>query len=143
MRSGHVNRRSWDAAIRAVQQNLLEFPTQVPVSDEQGKILRAVYLLCDQLTAKKCLPDFKTNRQLAKKYAISPRTVTNWRKKGCPFTQGQWQVLDWMFGRSYLPQTAQRKFSSQLRRRFRRACRDICDILNILGEPIPDHLRGI
>src|SRR6478735_1909277 len=143
MRSGHVNRRSWDAAIRAVQQNLLEFPTQVPVSDEQGKILRAVYLLCDQLTAKKCLPDFKTNRQLAKKYAISPRTVTNWRKKGCPFDKGQWQVLDWMFERRYLPRRAKEKFSGQFGHRFRRACVDLQATFVLLGLPIPDHLRQI
>jgi hypothetical protein len=30
-----------------VQKNLLKFPVHVPVSDEQDKILGAVYLLCD------------------------------------------------------------------------------------------------
>jgi hypothetical protein len=101
------------------------------------------YLLCDQLTAKKYLPTGATNRQLAKKYAISPRTVTNWRKKGCPFAKGQWRVLDWMFMRPYLPHGAKEKFSCQFQRRFRRACVDLRDCFVLLGKPIPDHLREI
>jgi len=60
-----------------VQKNLLKFPAHVPVSDEQDKILGAVYLPCDQLRAKKSLHAAATNCQLAKKYASSPRAVTN------------------------------------------------------------------
>jgi len=58
-----------------------------------------------------------TNRELAKKYAISPRTVTNWRKEGCPFEEGQWAVLDWLAGRRYAPAGANAKFAKQLRER--------------------------
>jgi hypothetical protein len=143
VRRYQINRRSWDAAIRTVQQNLLELSAHVPVSDEQAKIFGAVYLLCGQLTAKKCLPDAATNRQLARKYGISPRTVTNWRKKGCPFDTGQWRVLDWMFHRRYLPRAAKEKFSSQFHRRLRRVCSDLRASFLLLGLPIPDHLREI
>jgi hypothetical protein len=124
-----------------VQQNLLEFPVHIPVSEEQDKILGAVYLLCHDLRAKKSLPGGATNRQLAKKYAISPRTVTNWRKKGCPFAKGQWRVLDWMFMRPYLPHRAKEKFSRQFQRRFRRACVDLRATFVLLGLRIPGHLR--
>jgi len=65
----HNRSRSWNAAIRAVQKNLLKFSAHVPVSDEQDKILGAVYLPCDQLRAKKSLHAATTNCQLAKKYA--------------------------------------------------------------------------
>ena len=126
-----------------MQKNLLTFPVHVPVSEEQDKILGAVYLLCDDLRAKKSLPAGATNHQLAKKYAISQRTVTNWRKKGCPFDKGQWQVLDWMFLRPYLPRRAKERFSCQFQRRFRSACGHLRDIFVLLGEPIPDHLREI
>jgi hypothetical protein len=143
LRRGTIDSRSWNAAILAVQKNLLMFPVQVPVSEEQDKILGALYLLCDDLRAKKSLPAGATNRQLAKKYAISQRTVTNWRKKGCPFDKGQWQVLDWMFERPYLPRRAKEKFSCQFQRRFRSACGHVRDIFVLLGEPIPDHLREI
>ena len=58
---------------------------------------------CEQLPAKKYLEVVKTNREFAKKYAISPRTVTTWRKEGCPFEDGQWAVLDWLAERRYAP----------------------------------------
>ena len=143
MKCGHVESRSWNAAIRAVQQNLLTFPAHVTVSAEQNEVLCAVYALCDQLKAKKPLPIAVTNRHLARKYAISPRTVTNWRKKGCPFDKGQWQVLDWMFGRPYLPEPAKQKFAHQLGRRLRRAARDIRAAFLLLNETVPDSIREI
>lgn len=69
--------------------------------------------------------------------------VTNWRKKGCPFDKGQWQVLDWMFMRPYLPRRAKEKFSCQFQRRFRSACVDLRATFVLLGLPIPDHLQRI
>jgi hypothetical protein len=47
-----------------VQKNLLKFSAHVPVSDEQDKILGAVYLPCDQLRAKKSLHAAATNCHL-------------------------------------------------------------------------------
>jgi hypothetical protein len=126
-----------------VQKNLLKFPVHVPVSDEQDKILGAVYLLCDQLRTKKSLHVAATNCRLAKKYAISPRTVTNWRKKGCPFSKGQWQVLDWMFERPYVPQRAKERFARQFWRRLRRAARDIRAVCLLINEPVPEAIKEI
>ena len=69
------------------------------VNDEEDHVLTEVFKQCEELRAKKYLEVVKTNRELAKKYGISPRTVTNWRKAGCPFEDGQWAVLDWIAGR--------------------------------------------
>lgn len=114
MRRGHINPRSWDAAIRAVQKHLLEFPDHVPVTTEQDGILGAVYFLCEQLTARRHLVWVQSNRELARKYSISPRTVTNWRREGCPFADGKARVLDWMAERRYVPAGAKAKFGGRL-----------------------------
>jgi hypothetical protein len=140
---GQIDARSWDAALDVVQQSLLGMAVANDVNDEEDRVLTEVFRECEELRAKKYLEVVKTNRDLAKKYAISPRTVTNWRKKGCPFDKGQWQVLDWMFLRPYLPRQAKEKFSYQFRRRFRSACGHLRATFVLLGEPIPDHLREI
>ena len=43
--------------------------------------------------------------------------MTNWRKEGCPFEEGQWAVLDWMAARRYAPAGAKEKFAKQLSER--------------------------
>ena len=70
-----------------------------------------------ELRAKNYLEVVTTNRELAKKYGISLRTVSNWRKEGCPFEGGQWAVLDWLAGRRYAPACANAKFAKQLSER--------------------------
>ena len=121
MRRGQINPRSWDAAIRAVKRNIVELPTQFPVTDEQERILGTVQRLCDELTARRYLAWPQTNRDLASKYGISERTVTNWRREGCPFACGQWRVLDWLARRRYAPAGARARFSRQLAERKRKA----------------------
>src|SRR5437016_1865576 len=98
-----INTRSWDAAIDAVEQDILATASRADVSNEGDRILTAVFRRCEKLRAKNCLPYVPTNRQLARKYGVSLRTVTNWRREGCPFEGGQWRVLDWMHERRYLP----------------------------------------
>jgi hypothetical protein len=63
-----------------VQKNLLKFSAHVPVSDEQDKILGAVYLPCE-LRAKKSLHAAATNCQLAKKYATDCPFRHNYRAR--------------------------------------------------------------
>ena len=140
---GKVDARSWDAALDVVQQSLLGMAVANNVNDEQDFVLTQVFKQCEELQARKYLKVVTTNDELARKYAISPRTVTNWRKNGCPFDKGQWQVLDWMFGRSYLPQPAKQKFASQLGRRLRRAARDIRAVCLAINQPVPDSIREI
>jgi hypothetical protein len=129
-----INARSWDAAIRAVQANLLELPAHFPVSTEQDRLLTFVYALCEHLTAEKCFPARPTNGELATKYAISERTVRNWRREGCPFGEGQRRVLDWIAARRYAPAGTRTKFERQLE--ARRMNRPFVEIRGML-----DHAR--
>src|SRR5207248_11511076 len=96
------------------QQSLLGMSVANDVNDEEDHVLTEVFKQCEELRAKKYLEVVRTNRELAKKYAISPRTVTNWRKEGCPFEDGQWAVLDWMAGRRYAPADEKAKLEKQL-----------------------------
>lgn len=113
-----VDSQSWDAALNVVQKSLLE----IAVANKLNKlsddpVLAQAFRQCDELRASRYLAVVRTNRNLAKKYGISPRTVTNWRKEDCPFEDGQWAVLDWMAERRYVPSGAQAKFEKQLSNR--------------------------
>ena len=55
-----------------------------------------------------------TNRELVAKYRISPRTVTNWRREGCPFAEGQSRLLGWIARRRYAPAGTRDKFAKRL-----------------------------
>ena len=89
--------QSWDAAIDTVQQDIFAMVVgREDVGDEENRILTALFRRCEELRAKNWLPIIPTNAELATKYGISPRTVRNWRKAGCPFADGQWSVLDWL-----------------------------------------------
>jgi len=153
MKRGQINPRSWDAAIRAVQTDMLELAAQVPLSDEQDQILTTAFRRCGELLAKKYLVWTQSNRELARKYSISSRTVTNWRREGCPFERGQWRVLDWIARRRYAPAGTRAKFGKQLARESRgpivgglRYCREL--ILGVraahrqAGLPVPDWVRS-
>jgi hypothetical protein len=118
---GEVDSRSWDAAIDVVQQSLLEMAVAHEVTDAENRILTAVFMECEELRANKYLESVQTNSAIARKYAISPRTVTNWRKEGCPFDDGQWAVLDWIAQRRYAPAGANAKFGKQLTERKEKA----------------------
>ena len=117
------------------------------------RTLAAVDALCAELTARRYLAWFATNAELAKKYAVSPRTITNWRREGCPFGGGQPRVLRWLAVRRYAPAGAKAKFAKQLRKRRPRG-RDVwqtmrADILDLrlrhkqAGVPLPPWLRGM
>ena len=84
------------------------------VTDEEDRILTSVFIECEELRAKAYLKFVPTNRELAKKYGVARRTITNWRKEGCPFEDGQWAVLDWIGHRRYAPAGTGAKFRKQL-----------------------------
>src|SRR5437773_8654738 len=113
-----VDSQSWDAALNVVQKSLVEIAVANKLNSlEDDPVIAEAFRQCEELRAKKYLEVVKTNRDLAKKYAISPRTVTNWRKEGCPFEDGQWAVLDWMADRRYAPAGANAKFRKQISER--------------------------
>lgn len=155
MRRGQVNPRSWDAAIRAVQKDMPELAATVLLTDEQDRILTTAFLRCGELTARKHLAWVPTNRELAAKYGVSLRTVTNWRREGCPFQCGQWRVLDWIARRRYAPVGTREKFGERLRHRKTSAIlkgglavirADILDLKaqhRAHGVPMDDWLRAM
>ena len=91
------------------------------ISHEEDRILTAVFRECEELRARKYLEFVPTNQELAKRYGVGRRTITNWRKAGCPFEGGQWAVLDWLAGRRYAPAGANSKFGPQLAERKHKA----------------------
>ena len=93
---------------------MLELAATAPLTDEQDRILTTAFLRCGELTARKHLAWFPTNRELAAKYGISPRTITNWLREGCPFAEGQTRVLGWLARRRYAPAGTREKFEKQL-----------------------------
>lgn len=117
-----VDSQSWDAALNVVLKSLVE----IAVANKLNKlsddpVLAEAFRQCNELRANKYLTVVRTNCELAKKYAISPRTVTNWRKEACPFEDGQWAVLDWLAERRYAPAHAKAKFEKQLSERSDKA----------------------
>jgi hypothetical protein len=113
-----VDSQSWDAALNVVQKSLVEMAVANKLNSlEDDPVIAEAFRQCEELRAKEYLEVVRTNRDLAKKYAVSPRTVTNWRKEGCPFENGQWAVLDWMAARRYAPARAKAKFEKQLSER--------------------------
>jgi hypothetical protein len=152
-----VDPGSWDAALDVVQQSLLGMAVANDVNDEQDFVLTEVFKQCEELRSKKYLEVVTTNHELAKKYAISPRTVTNWRKEGCPFDDGQWAVLDWLTQRRYAPAGANAKFGKQLSERKERRkwgeimaklhqgvteMRQLKAAYQAQGLEVPEELRG-
>ena len=155
MRRCLINPRSWDAAIQAVQNELRGLVAESPLSDEQRRILDTAVQRCEETKARKYLAWFSSNRELAAKYGISPRTVTNWRREGCPLGSSQRRVLGWMARRRYVPAGAKAKFGDELRKR--RTTAFFSDSLQTIramvlnckaqhraaGVPVPDWTRGM
>jgi hypothetical protein len=83
----------------------------------KDRLLNVVLHLADEIAFDREIVRHVSNQALAEKYAVSPRTVTNWRKAGCPFDDGQWRVLDWMADQRSVPARARQKFARQLERR--------------------------
>ena len=159
MRRRRLHPPTWTHAIETVLHTLLCVAGRTPpITDEQDRILTDVYLRCDELRTRRHRHPDKTNLELAAKYQISPRTVTNWRREGCPFAEGQRRVLDWLVRRRYAPAGAKARFAKQLpRRRFKVMFKAIftdgfaairADTLALKahfraqGLPIPDWVRG-
>ena len=115
MRRRRLHPPTWTAAIETVLHSILCLAGRTPpISDEQDRILTDVYLRCAALRTRRHRAGDKTNRELAEKYGISPRTVTNWRREGCPFAGGQTRVLPWIARRRYAPAGTKAKFGRRL-----------------------------
>lgn len=113
--------KGWDDALERVFESFHESFDRVQLTEDQERIAGAIRAICYHLSPdEELLTPQPSNRELAEKYAVSVRTITNWRREECPFESGQWRVLNWMAQRRYVPERAETKFATQLsKRRFR------------------------
>lgn len=112
--------RGWNEAVETVWHALAEMPEDAMTLDQRA-LQKALFDTLGRLFPdEELLTQRPTNAKLAAKYAISPRTVTNWRREGCPFEYGQWAVLDWVSGQRITPTGVKAKFARQLQRRRQR-----------------------
>lgn len=107
----------WNLALEALEQELEDVEDDSLPPDAKGFKDGLLSRISELLIDEDRLKPKPTNGELAEKYAVSQRTVTNWRKADCPFEDGQWAVLDWLAERRYAPAGAKAKFARQLERR--------------------------
>lgn len=112
-------RKTWNITIRSVVHGLAELPKELSRTANGKRVLEAIEILVTSMVAPP-LRYFATNRQLAKQYAISQRTITNWRREGCPFEKGKGAVLKWVARHRYAPSGMEAKFKERL---FQLRCR--------------------
>ncbi len=117
MRVRPFHRHSWIAAFHEVQTRIIFEAENINCSRSQKLVLGKIHDFCARQLQKGQSPPTFTNKELAGKYSVSLRTVTNWRREGCPFDAGQVKVLDWLSQRRYAPAGTREKFDRQLAKR--------------------------
>lgn len=78
---------------------------------EQRQMLAVVAETCRTMQSVRCAPRLAV---LAKSYAVSLRTVKNWKRAGCPFAMGKRAVLRWILATRKLARGTRRKFAGEL-----------------------------
>src|SRR5262245_4694675 len=109
--------QAWDRAVDRVRDSVFNLRSHNRLSPDQDSVVDAVLNICNQLTFGEGLTRWTSNTELAKKYACSVRTVTNWRKAGAPLDSGQWAMLDWLADQHCVPKRTKAKFAVQLAKR--------------------------
>ena len=105
-------RRGYNAALRAVRRSLGGWNIEGGMSAEQTATLGAVVWTCRRMRLPaRTKPRLDT---LAREYAVSLRTIKNWKREGCPFAKGRRAVLGWMLQRRTLPAGPKQKFTKEL-----------------------------
>lgn len=104
-------REGWNSALKAVARGISLLPCSQGARDDLA--LNAVDVM---VAAMASIPSrlLQTNRELARTYGVSRRTVTNWRREGCPFYESPRKVLDWIARRRYAPKGTEAKFKTRL-----------------------------
>src|SRR5688572_2412186 len=96
-----TTRRGYNSALLDVRRALDAALSSDGLAPDASKALRAMDAECRRLRQ----PTRHKPRlaAYARDYAVSLRTVKNWRKAGCPFSKGKQAVIRWMFARRTLP----------------------------------------
>lgn len=106
-------REGWSTALKSVSRGLVELRKEVKFSAEGNRTLEVVDSMLTGMASSTIRP-VETNRSLARKYGVSLRTVTNWRREGCPFHESPRKVLAWISRRRYAPKGTEAKFKDRL-----------------------------
>ena len=107
-----IYRRGYNSALLKLRRTMLKLSSGEGIAEDQRNALGAVELLCREMR----LPTRPKPRlaTFAKEYAVSLRTIKNWKRAGCPFDDGKRAVIEWMFQRKTLPSGAAQKFEHEL-----------------------------
>lgn len=106
-------REGWSAALKTVSRGLVELRKEVTFSVQAERALEVVdSMLTGMASATK--RRVESNRSLARRYGVSLRTVTNWRREGCPFHESPRKVLAWISRRRYAPKGTEARFKDRL-----------------------------
>jgi hypothetical protein len=108
--------RGWNAAIEVIWDALTELPYSTLTPEQKALRDGIINFLRPLFPDEDSLKERPTNAQLAQKYAISRRTVTNWRRQGCEF-ENQARVLNWVFRKRITPYGFKLRFAPQIQRR--------------------------
>lgn len=109
--------RVWNQAIATLRDVLVELANGLQLDETESQFARAAFHACDCQSYPDDLVAWKSNTELAEKYACSERTISNWRSWGAPLDQGQWRMLDWLANQRSLPRGTEVKFAKQLAKR--------------------------
>jgi len=109
--------QGWNAALDVVQRGLADMPDDSLTPDQQELREGVFDFLNARLFPEDLLTLKPTNAELAVNYACSLRTISNWRREGCPLEDGQWRVLDWLSDRHCVPKSTAAKFAKHFARR--------------------------
>lgn len=107
-------REGWNTALKAVARGLEKLPL-----GKAARVRQTLDAVGTMVGAMASPPPrlFQSNRVLAKRYGVNKRTITNWRRDGCPFDQNHRKVLAWIARRRYAPKGTEAKFKDQLSNR--------------------------
>jgi hypothetical protein len=109
--------QGWNAALEVVRRGLADMPDDSLTPDQQALREWVLDFINARLFPEDLLTLKPTNAELAVKYDCSLRTISNWRREGCPLEDGQWRVLDWLSDRHCVPKSTAVKFAKQFARR--------------------------
>ncbi len=106
-------RRGYNSALLAVRQSMGERMLAGGLNADERRTLAAVGMECRKLRQRtRCAPRLATFATL---YAVSLRTVKNWKRAGCPLAAGRKAVIAWMYQRRILPPGPREKFAREFR----------------------------
>lgn len=113
--------RGFDFALKTIGA-VLDQLAEAGMTEEQKSLIGALRDILDELSQDEEDLKFKpTNSELARRFSVSVRTITNWRREGCDFDSGKWGVWRWLREERIIPAGAKVVFGRLIQRQKERA----------------------